>query len=193
MSHQVLVKERILVTSSALFSRFGFIKTTIEDIAHALKMSKGALYYYFKNKDDLFREIIERECASFLEQINEAIASYDCCGDKLKAYASTRMQLFKNLANSYQTFMDDYLKQYNLIQGLRSRYDAFETELIRGLLDQGVASNEFAIADTGLTAKAVFASIKGLEYEWAANSSADEIRDNTVLLLDLLLHGILKK
>jgi AcrR family transcriptional regulator len=191
MSHQAVVKERILTTSSTLFSRFGFVKTTIEDIAHALMMSKGALYYYFKNKDDLFAEIIERECASFLEQIEAAIASYSSFGDKLKAYASTRMQLFKNLANSYQTFMDDYLKHYSLIQRLRSRYDTFEIELIRSLLNQGVACSEFDIRDTALAAKAIFASVKGLEYEWATSKTPDEIRNNSALLLDLLLHGIL--
>lgn len=46
-------KEDILRSASLVISRKGFRQTTMEDIAAELLMTKGSLYYYFKNKEEL--------------------------------------------------------------------------------------------------------------------------------------------
>ena len=56
---KALKRESILLTSLQLFSVHGFHKTTIPDIAKALKMSVGNLYNYFSSKDMLAKEIIK--------------------------------------------------------------------------------------------------------------------------------------
>jgi AcrR family transcriptional regulator len=56
---KALKRESILLTSLQLFSSNGFHKTTIPDIAKALKMSVGNLYNYFASKDILAKEIIK--------------------------------------------------------------------------------------------------------------------------------------
>jgi AcrR family transcriptional regulator len=56
---KALKRESILLTSLQLFSSNGFHKTTIPDIAKALKMSVGNLYNYFSSKDILAKEIIK--------------------------------------------------------------------------------------------------------------------------------------
>jgi AcrR family transcriptional regulator len=40
-------RKRIIVTSGEIFSRYGFKKTSMEEIAEALKMGKSSIYYYF--------------------------------------------------------------------------------------------------------------------------------------------------
>ena len=56
---KALKRESILLTSLQLFSTNGFHRTTIPDIAKALKMSVGNLYNYFSSKDMLAKEIIK--------------------------------------------------------------------------------------------------------------------------------------
>ena len=56
---KALRRESILQTSLQLFSTQGFHRTTIPDIAKALKMSVGNLYNYFASKDILAKEIIK--------------------------------------------------------------------------------------------------------------------------------------
>ncbi len=56
---KALKRESILQTALQLFSTQGFHKTTIPDIAKALKMSVGNLYNYFSSKDVLAKEIIK--------------------------------------------------------------------------------------------------------------------------------------
>ena len=56
---KALKRESIIQTALQLFSTNGFHRTTIPDIANALKMSVGNLYNYFSSKDMLAKEIIK--------------------------------------------------------------------------------------------------------------------------------------
>lgn len=51
-------KERIINESFSVFFEHGYHKTTMEEIARHLDISKGTLYLYFKNKEELFREVV---------------------------------------------------------------------------------------------------------------------------------------
>ena len=59
-------EERILDAGRACFSRFGFRKTVMEDIAREADLSRGSLYRYFPDKEALYRAVSERETRRFL-------------------------------------------------------------------------------------------------------------------------------
>lgn len=52
--------DKILQAAIRCFSRNGFYRTTIDDIAGELGVSKGAIYYYFQNKSDIIYQVIEK-------------------------------------------------------------------------------------------------------------------------------------
>jgi AcrR family transcriptional regulator len=56
-------KERILVVSAELFNSFGATEVTTNDIAKDLKMSPGNLYFHYKNKEQIIREIFKKMIA----------------------------------------------------------------------------------------------------------------------------------
>ena len=67
-------QHRILRAAEALFARQGYDSTTIDQIARAAGLTKGAVYYFYKNKAELFCTIvdegvgyIEKECRAMLE------------------------------------------------------------------------------------------------------------------------------
>lgn len=59
-------RERLLDSASALFVRWGFDKTSVDDIARAAGISKGAVYLEFPNKDALFKATLHRELARYV-------------------------------------------------------------------------------------------------------------------------------
>ncbi|WP_053333413.1 TetR/AcrR family transcriptional regulator [Haliangium ochraceum] len=76
---------RILDAAEAVFAERGFAQATMDDIAAAAELSKGTLYLYFKNKDDLFLSLSVR-CISEVIDSLEAIAAGDTNGlDALRA------------------------------------------------------------------------------------------------------------
>jgi len=186
-------KEKIIYEASKLFHKFGIAKTTTEDIANALNMGKSNLYYYFKNKEDILAEALDREINTIKEKIRSEIQKAELPQDRLKIFVLTRMKFIKELALLYRSFREEYHRHYSFIQRLRARYDAYETGQIREILEAGVGSGAFVIGDIPLTAATIFTAMKGLEYDWAVNSEIPQIEYNTENLLDILLHGIIAR
>ncbi len=186
-------KETILKVAQRLFARFGLAKTTIEDIARQARMGKASIYYYFKSKESIFREVIEKEGAEVRRKLQEAVARAASPQEKLRAYALARMQALKELANYYNAMADEYLEHYAFIEKARKSFDAFELDLISKILQEGVQKGIFSIARVPLTAEAILAAIKGLEYRWTIEVPLDTIRENIDVLLDILFRGIEKR
>lgn len=56
-----VTRQRILTASMRLFSRQGFARTTVRDIAREAGITDAAIYYHFANKDDLLRELVDAQ------------------------------------------------------------------------------------------------------------------------------------
>ena len=58
---EIEVKSLIVESATKYFSKFGFYKTTMDEIAKHIHKAKGVLYYYFKSKEELFNEVLKQE------------------------------------------------------------------------------------------------------------------------------------
>jgi len=193
MKKHNLFEQKIIETAQGIFSRLGFKKTTMDDIARAVFKAKSSLYHYFKSKDEIFQAVIEKEVRMLKEEIEKALASEASPINKLKAYAKTRMKALRRLANFYQAFREEYLESYSFIQKLRQDYDRYEIETIKSLLKEGVEAGLFEVRDPDLTAEAILMAIKGYEYVWAISPNEDKIESDIDRLFDVLFYGILKR
>jgi AcrR family transcriptional regulator len=67
--------ERILDAAAALIQRWGYNKTTIDDIARQAGVAKGTIYLHWKTREDLFVALITREELKLAEDMKQRIAS----------------------------------------------------------------------------------------------------------------------
>jgi len=70
-----LREERLLDAATTLLVRWGYRKTTIDDVAREAGVGKGTIYLHWKDKTDLFRAAIWREQQRFNEDIKRRIAA----------------------------------------------------------------------------------------------------------------------
>jgi AcrR family transcriptional regulator len=54
-----VARERLLESAKRLFSQRGYYATSVEDIVESAGLSKGAFYFYFKSKEELFKSLVE--------------------------------------------------------------------------------------------------------------------------------------
>ncbi len=54
------MRNTIICKAGELFSRYGYKKTTMDDIADALQKGKSSIYYYFQNKEDILGLLSKR-------------------------------------------------------------------------------------------------------------------------------------
>lgn len=70
-------KRAIYNASIEVFSRLGYNKATMELIAEAANVSKGTLYYHFKNKEEIFNFIIYNGMKSIVDRVKELAEKED--------------------------------------------------------------------------------------------------------------------
>ena len=159
------IRDRILEAAEEIFSRFGFKKTTMDEIAESLHKAKGSIYYYFKNKEDVFKSILEKQSSLFRNEVKKAIDKEASVENKLEAYILTMIKMPEKLSIYYQALKDEYLSGYPFIKKIRRDHFRDELEIIKNILKEGIDRGVFEIKQIESTAVTVLSVLKGLENE----------------------------
>ena len=75
-------RKKIIISAGQIFSRYGFKKTTMDEIAKALKMGKSSIYYYFESKEEIFEAVVLHEANILRNELTTAIKSVESPIDK---------------------------------------------------------------------------------------------------------------
>jgi AcrR family transcriptional regulator len=156
-------QESIIEAAGKIFERFGYTKTSMNDIARAARKGRRTVYTYFTSKEDVFRAVIETEVRELANRLIEMISQDMPADEKLRIYMHTRMNAVKDLTIYYEALRQDLMGNLGLIENLRREYDELEVTLIRQILDEGVSKALFDIGDTLLVANAIQIATKGFE------------------------------
>lgn len=81
-----IVKSEILIRAQELFQQFGPEKTTMDEIASSCGKAKSTLYHYFKDKDQVFNEVVRVELLRLRQQVKARVEEQKKMRDKVKAY-----------------------------------------------------------------------------------------------------------
>lgn len=187
------VREIIIEVAQHIFGRFGFRKTTIDEIAKATHKAKSSIYHYFKSKEEIFQAIVEKESQQLKAEIKKAISQENTPQKKLHAYVITRMYAVQRLVNFYSALKDEYFEHYGFIEKLRIKHDKEEIKIIKEILKEGIEQAIFSIKDLEITTFAIITALKGLEYSWAIGSNISKIEKNIDNLLEILFNGIVRR
>jgi len=102
-------KERkILEAALMMFTRYGFKKTNISDIAREARIGKGTIYSYFKNKEALFGEVCEWKLDEQEIVFNQALIKYRSKNDPLIDYFIVRNLETKKLIANYRMSQETF-------------------------------------------------------------------------------------
>jgi len=186
-------KDIILNVAATIFSKFGFHKTTVDEIARAAHKAKGSVYYHFKSKEELFQGVVDKEFQILRGELIKAIDSGTNAKEKLENYITVRMKTLNELTNFYDALKNDYLNYLGFIEQIRQRYDNEETILIKSILTGGVNNNEFEINNVELTAPAILTALKGLEIPFFIEDKYNEMENRLNELTRIMIRGMEKR
>jgi AcrR family transcriptional regulator len=186
-------REKVILTAMQIFSRYGFRKTTMDEIAKALKMGKSSIYYYFESKEEIFEAVVLHEANILRNELTTAIKSVDSPIEKMKKYVFVRMKSFEKLSNYYNAIFDKNLDHFDFIENIREKYDREELAILRLILYHGSRKNVFSISNSEYTALAIQTTLKGLEVPLFWKKKEVNIESRLNAILDVLFNGILKK
>jgi len=186
-------RQKVIISAGQIFSRYGFKKTTMDEIAKALKMGKSSIYYYFQSKEEIFEAVLLYEANILRNELTTTIKSVESPVEKMRNYVFVRMKAFEKLSNYYNAIFDKNLDHFDFVESIRAKYDREELAILRLILYHGARKKVFNVVNSEYTALAVQTTLKGLEVPlfWKKKEENIEIRLNAVL--DVLFNGILVK
>ena len=192
-------RERILEVAKELIGKFGFKKTTMEDIARSASMAKATIYHYFTSKEEILKEIINKEGETLRFILKKSIEKIDDPEEKIRTYARVRFEYLARLAVYYSAMKDEYFQYFPFIQKEREKYNQFEIDTLTSIFEEGVKRGVFDIPDPRLYAFLVLQAMQGLEYPLATGEALSFEGKNLTLeeainvLLDIFIKGIKKR
>jgi AcrR family transcriptional regulator len=186
------IREQIVVAASNIFSKYGFRKTTMDEIAHSMGKGKSSIYYYFVSKEEIYEAVIEREAELLRREVIKSISQAEDPKDKLRSYVLTRMKTFRRVSNFYDAIRTEVVSHLDFIDKIRRKYDREEIHLLQDILEDGVEKAVFRIEDVELTAIAIVTALKGLEIPLFWSDKRKNAEGQMEELLNVLFYGIMR-
>jgi len=172
-----LKRERIVAAAVDLFYKQGYSKTTLDQVANELQVTKPVIYAHFNSKNDLLAEICSRAITLAHESLNRVMAQDTSVTERLETVVSD----FLTAVLTHQPHAMIYSREEKeLAQEDRDAINAlrrdFDHRLIE-LLSQGVTAGEFQAEDVQLTALAIGGIVGWAPVWFRANGrlSLDEV------------------
>jgi AcrR family transcriptional regulator len=152
----------IIEASQKRFGLYGMEKTSMREIASDLKLSKASLYYYFPDKESLYKAVVEKEQNEFIANVSERILSIQEPEQLLLDYSGVRLSYFRTLLNLSRLRLEAYT---GLKPGFRDTIQMFkekEKEIIKRIFEKGISAGVFYIEDIDQTASLFLDLLKGI-------------------------------
>ena len=186
---------QIIAAAVDAFSRLGFDKTRMDDIAHTAGLSKGTLYLYFNSKDEIITAVLDQFFTEEMAGITELLSSSIPVADKIRT-------LIVQMMADTEAQMGQYLSIWLEFYAIAAREGAFREamlqymtqfiELFATLIQAGIDSGEFRSVDVHATAVVMASQFEGLLLFWAVDSNSLNLATVTATAVDLFLRGLAK-
>ena len=190
-------KRNILKAASACFARYGYEKTTLDDIGKLVGLNKASLYYYYKNKEEIYTEVIYSETEDFMKTVFIEVDKVTGCKEKILAYLTERLKYIKDAMNLKQLSMDSLNKIAPLFNAMCERIIAGEIEYLSRTLECCINKEEVKPHDTGRVAKSIITVAEAIRNRIDCQLSTDkayhEIIDESRFSVSLILDGLIAK
>ncbi|MEO8286609.1 MAG: TetR/AcrR family transcriptional regulator [Chloroflexota bacterium] len=188
-------RNQILEAATAVFARLGFHKARMEDISEEARLSKGALYWYFRSKDAIIDALLKRFFERDFSELRTLLHAEGPASERLLAYARhsaveiERTAWFTSLSFDIlgllgrQSFVKQYLLQY---------FKRYQQEL-GAIVQQGIDAGEFREIDAQSSTITIIGIYEGLLLLWVVDPEMVPLRQSMEGSMRLLLEGMKKE
>jgi AcrR family transcriptional regulator len=189
---------QIIEVAQKRFGIYGIEKTSMREIADDLKLSKASLYYYFPDKESLYKAVIEKEQEEFMAKIAERILSIEEPDRLLREYAKIRLSYFRSLLNLSRLRLEAYSDLKPVFRETISAFKEKEKEMVVKIFEKGINTGIFAISDTERTASLFLDILKGLRISVVNDKSTlfidqeefERLLEKTIAFTDIFIKGL---
>jgi len=148
----------------ACFTRKGYTNTTMDDIVAESGLSKGAIYWYFHSKDDLFTTAMTSLFEDWGQEAVAELVQHETTSEKLRAGGRVMVDFCRKAQGLFSLFLEFWAQSDRREQvgqfwaGVLIEYE----KVIAAIIDEGVQNGEFKPVDAENLVWAIMAAYDGL-------------------------------
>jgi len=191
-------REYIIDKSVTLFLTNSYEAVSISDISSAIGFTKGALYHHFKNKEELFKAVIDKCLVIHEIEFNEETGTLLEFSEACLSNAKKTLQIFFKYAQGFEvinyiSLIADSFKHYPGFADQKIAYTLSETNKIRKTIIKSIERGEIrSDIDTSLIAQSYYSIMIGMATPILQNQSIEQAIKNLRGQLDQM-YLLLKK
>src|SRR4051794_8869355 len=148
----------ILKSAAKAFRKLGYHGATVEQIAAALHMKKGNLYYYFKNKEEILFACHQYSLDRLTQLLHEIESSGAAADTKLRRLIDAFVHTILDELHGTALFLDLEALSAAHLKAVIARRDAFDKG-VRRVIEEGMAAGVFGSGVPKLLAFALFGAV----------------------------------
>lgn len=186
-------REGILEAARKRFLRFGVPKTTMDEVAREAGCSRTTLYSHFRNKEDLYAQLLEQDAEAFIQEASGVLATEARAGRKIRRIVEiTRRTYARNHVMRLALARDAEMSLEPVAHAFTREQERRIVGLLRQVLEQGVAEGSLREIDTERVAYLMFHLGQALVERETAGVGDYPFDEIIALMDDVFAEGIAK-
>jgi AcrR family transcriptional regulator len=182
-------EDQLLEAATHLFKEKGYHSTSMQELAEALGMQKGSLYYYIDSKEELLRRLMERATSFMASQIDEIYAADLPPAEKLRWALENHAVTMMDHLDLVAVYLHEYrnLPPERMAEALavRKHYE----QVLMQIVEDGIAAGEFRAVNVKM---AVFGMLGMLNWthQWFSPDGPYSSQEVAATLAGLAMQGL---
>jgi len=188
-------RQEILAAAECLFSRNGFFKTSMAEIASAAQFAMGTVYRFFKSKEEIYISIVEAKVEELAGLLDQEIAKAKTASEKINAFIQVKLDYADRNRDFFRIYVSEWSGyEWTIKSAFGERvwklYMA-QVDLVADLVRQGIRCREFRKIDPKDAAFALHGMLNSTMYVWILQAKPNSsLVDKRELISTLFLNGI---
>jgi AcrR family transcriptional regulator len=192
---QDLRKDQILDAALTVLVQNGYQGSRMDDVVSESQLSKGAIYWYYKSKKDMYLDLVNFWVIRYSATINHLVENDQAAPDQLKS-------LFNYFIDQYESDPDPFIaltefwsmaqKDDDFRAKLQKVYSQF-LEVLEKIVAKGVKDGDFKKLDIRITAMSIMLNVESINWFTLFDTHGVSARDYIQTISDFILAGLLKK
>ncbi len=195
MTLELKRKEQILDAALNVIVKNGYHQSRMDDIVSTSGLSKGAIYWYYKSKKDVYLDLVNHWVNRYSNSLMELPQKDTSSSKQLKNMFNTFFEQFENDPVVFKALLEFW--------SLAGRDDDFNKKLekvthnfiqyLETIIQKGVKSGELKNVNPKITAMSIMVVIEGISWFTLFKKNGVSAKEYTDTVSEFILSGLIKK
>jgi len=188
-------KEQIMSAALSVVVAKGYDQSRMDDIVEKSQLSKGAIYWYYKSKEEVYLSLVDYWFVQYSSGVVDTLKQQESASDQLKALFDFFIGQFDKNPATFKL-----LVEFWRLAGLNPDFNAKLQQIYSDFLEYiieiikvGVANGEFKNVEPRITALSILINIEGINWFTLFDKSGVEAHEYIDTISNFILNGLKKK